>query len=307
MNTGKLARALGDLGRVLSDEPLKHYTTFKTGGPADILFMPGGRERTAEAVALIREEGAPLTVIGGGSNLLVSDSGVRGVVMRICDGDGGASTPAIRADGLIAAAAGTGKKALLRYCLEEGFTGMEFMAGIPGCVGGGIVMNAGTVDGTFAGVLAEVEYLDVAGAFTRIDVDAGVAGYRSLGLPESAVVLEGVFRLGRGADRNEVEARISRIIAERKAKHPLDYPSAGSVFKNPPGHSSWKLIRDAGLNGARVGGAMVSEMHTNFIVNYENATSSDILNLISLVQERVYGMFSVRLEPEVRMLGTFGQ
>jgi UDP-N-acetylmuramate dehydrogenase len=307
MNTGKLARALGELGRVLSDEPLYNYTTFKTGGPADILFMPGGRERAAEAVALIREEGAPLTVIGGGSNLLVSDSGVRGVVMRICDGDDGASIPAIRADGLVAASAGTGKKSQLRYCMEEGFTGMEFMAGIPGCVGGGIVMNAGTVDGTFAGVLAEVEYLDGAGAFTRVAVDAGVAGYRSLGLPSSAVVLEGVFRLNRGADRNEVEARIRRIIAERKAKHPLDYPSAGSVFKNPPGHSSWKLIRDAGLNGARVGGAMVSGMHTNFIINYDNATSSDILNLISLVQERVYGMFTVRLEPEVRMLGTFGQ
>ncbi len=300
-----IAHELSRLGEVLRDEPLGAYTTFQTGGPADILFHPRDRKSLVDAVRLIRAGGVMLTVIGGGSNLLVADEGVRGVVIRLAgSGEWGGSIEC-REDGRVYAEAGVDKEDFIDFCVGEGFGGVEFLAGMPGCIGGGIVMNAGTNLGTFADILSEVELIDTAGKVVRRKIERQSASYRDIGIERGSIVLGGFFTLPRAQDPDAVRQAVERIIEERWQKHPLEYPSAGSVFKNPPGHSSWKLIDEAGLKGARVGGAMVSEKHTNFIINRDNATSADIRALIRLVQEEVEKKSGVRLEPEVRMIGEF--
>jgi UDP-N-acetylmuramate dehydrogenase len=299
-----IAHELSRLGEVLCGEPLGAYTTFQTGGPADILFHPRDRKSLVDAVRLIRAGGLTLTVIGGGSNLLVADAGVRGVVIRIAgSGEWGGSIEC-REDGRVYAEAGVDKEDFIEFCVGEGFGGVEFLAGMPGCIGGGIVMNAGTNLGTFADILSEVELIDTAGKVVRRKIERQSASYRDIGMIRIPSCSADFLRFP-APDPDAVRQAVERIIEERWQKHPLEYPSAGSVFKNPPGHSSWKLIDEAGLKGARVGGAMVSEKHTNFIINYDNATSADIRALIRLVQEEVRKRSGIRLEPEVRMIGEF--
>lgn len=300
-----LINALSEWGTVKEREPLKNYTTYRTGGPADLLVVPRDIESVPHIIGIVREEHLCLTVIGGGSNLLVGDRGIEGVVLRLCEDDFRRAALSILDDGKVYADAAVSKERFINFAIESGFSGIEFMAGIPGCIGGGVIMNAGTFMGNFVDVLSDIDVVDGRGARRVIAIDKTMAAYRHLKIGDDVYVIGARFKLAAAEDRPAVRKRVDEILADRRNKHPLDYPSAGSVFKNPEGHSSWKLINDAGLKGVSVGGACVSDLHTNFIINVNNATSRDIRDLINLVRETVYDKFRVDLEPEVKMIGMF--
>lgn len=295
-------RELHNCGNLQLNAPMKEYTTFRTGGPADMLITPHRIDAIRTIVQIARHCSLPLTVIGGGSNLLVSDKGIRGMVIRM-NCAGGPGEIAVGEDGSITAESSLQKEDFIAFALEKGFGGMEFMAGIPGCLGGGIIMNAGTEEGTFVSILTAVRYLNGDGDLVEQPISSDMGSYRSLQIEEGAIILSATYRLPAADRRSRVQKRIAAIVEDRRNKHPLDYPTAGSVFKNPEGFSSWKLIDDAGLKGYRVGGAAISELHTNFIINVGGATSHDISTLITLVIDRVHERFGIRLEPEIRLIG----
>jgi UDP-N-acetylmuramate dehydrogenase len=296
---------LKSLGTVRFNEPLKNYTTFKCGGNADILVYPEKRENIARIIKAASEEKVPVTVIGGGSNLLVGDNGVRGIVLRISDDCIVSSTLSIQDDGKIYADASIPKDQFIDFAIEAGYGGIEFMAGIPGSIGGGIVMNAGTDTGCFIDILHSVKIVTESGEEKSIPVSREMSSYRSFDAGKGSIVTGGYFNLTKARSQGKIRKKVDAVLNERKLKHPVHIPSAGSVFKNPEGFSSWKLIDDAGLKGKRIGGAMVSDMHTNFIVNVDNALATDIRNLIEYIQETVFRVYEVKLETEIRMIGEF--
>lgn len=289
------------LGNFHKDFPICNVTTFKTGGPADYLLEPADEAAAVSAVSLLKSRNIEFHIIGGGSNLLVSDSGLRGVVIRLSDENAGIQVNG----GLIYAAASVSKEKFISGAIEKGFGGVEFMAGIPGAVGGGIFMNAGTYMGCFSDILRKIRISDYQGNISEIQFSCETSGYRHMEIPENSIILGGFFSLPESDDPAAVKKRVDDIIADRWQKHPMEFPSAGSVFKNPEGHSSWKLINDSGLKGFTIGGAMVSVKHTNFIINTGNATSSDIYRLVKHIREAVHKRFSINLETEIRIIGEF--
>jgi UDP-N-acetylmuramate dehydrogenase len=300
-----VSRLLGECGLVKEHEMLNNYTTYRTGGPADIIVFPINNESVPKIVRIAADAQLPLTVIGGGSNLLVGDKGLKGIVVRLCEDGYRKAEISLLDDGTIYADSIARKERFVEFSMNAGCSGMEFLAGIPGCIGGGIRMNAGTTGGNFADIVSDVDIIDAQGNSRTTAVDRNMASYRNMNIGGDVIVTGARFRLKRDADRALVRDCIRDILEDRKKKHPLDYPSAGSVFKNPEGYSSWKLISDAGLKGKGVGGARVSELHTNFIINADRATSQDIRNLVRLIQETVYKKFGVELEPEIKMIGEF--
>ena len=297
--------ALSEWGRTKKNEPLKNYTTYRTGGPADVIVFPRKNDSVSHIVKIAGEGEVPLTVIGGGSNLLVGDKGIEGIVMRLCEDDSRRPEMTVLEDGTLYADAIGSKENFIAFAAASGFSGMEFMAGIPGCIGGGILMNAGTHMGTFVDIVKDIDIVDAAGALRTLATDKAMSSYRKMNIGEGNIITGARFRLSRADNPDEVRNRIEEILADRRAKHPLNYPSAGSVFKNPEGYSSWKLINDAGLKGATVGGACVSDLHTNFIINVNHATSQDIKDLINLARDTVRKKFGIELEPEIKMIGVF--
>lgn len=300
-----LAHELERLGEVRIDEPMSAHTTFRVGGPADILVFPRDVTALRDIRAMLKRRGVPLTIAGGGSNLLVSDAGIRGVTVLLRENASHRGELRHDGNGAVYAEAAVTKERFVETCAEWSLEGMEFIAGIPGCIGGGIMMNAGTTEGNFIDILDHIDFIDESGSARSQRITKEMGHYRRLDVERGAIVTGARFRLRASCELPAVRARIDRILAERREKHPLDYPSAGSVFKNPEGHSSWKLIDDAGLKGYRIGGAMVSTLHTNFIINADKASAADILRLIEHVQYTVKERFGVRLEPEVRVLGDF--
>jgi UDP-N-acetylmuramate dehydrogenase len=300
-----IVRALGECGRVLENEMLKNYTSYRTGGPADILLFPYNNGCIPEILRIASDEGIPLTVIGGGSNLLIGDKGQEGIIIRLCEDTFRKADIRLVDEGKIYADSIARKDRFVDFAADAGYSGIEFMAGIPGCIGGGILMNAGTTFGAFVDILENVDVVDAHGKVRTVAVDRTMSSYRHMDIGKGVIVTGALFRLSRAEDGSQVRKRIDEILADRRKKHPLDYPSAGSVFKNPDGYSSWKLIDEAGLKGRAVGGACVSDLHTNFIINLGNATSLDIMNLVRLVQETVYKQFGVELETEIKMIGEF--
>jgi len=300
-----LKNKLDKLGILKTNEPLKNYTSFKTGGPADFLIWPEKHESLKEIIIISKEHDIPVTVLGGCTNLLVGDKGIRGITIMLNSASILEGKLEIEDNGLIYSDSMIRKDAFLSFCTDSGYEGMEWLAGIPGCIGGGIIMNAGTVDGNFANILESILYMDPDGRVITQKVSEEMAGYRKMNLQKGAVVLGGYFKLSKTKDSTGVRKKINTILQERKLKHPLDFPSAGSVFKNPDGHSSWKLINDSGLKGKTIGRASVSGLHTNFIINTGNATSMDILNLIHTVKETVFAKYQIELEPEIKILGEF--
>ncbi len=292
-------------GDVSVRAPLCRYTTYRTGGSADLLVEPRSRDDVPGIVTIAREEGIPLTVIGGASNLLVGDGGIEGIILRLCEEGDRRAEIRLLTDGAVYCGATASKERFVDFAVGAGLCGIEFMAGIPGCIGGGVMMNAGTSDGAFQDILVGVDIVTPEGETRALDLDRSMFSYRNVDIGEGSIVTGARFRLETAEDPGRVRARIEDILAGRRAKHPLEYPSAGSVFKNPPGHSSWKLIDDAGLKGKSIGGASVSELHTNFIINRGGATSRDILDLIHCVQETVLARFGVTLETEIKMIGVF--
>lgn len=296
-----IIREISLLGNCHKEFPMSAVTTFRTGGVADYLLEPFDEASAASAVSILKHGNIVFHIIGGGSNLLVSDSGLRGVVIRFADDNAGTRL----LNGSIYASSSVSKERFISGAIEKGFGGVEFMAGIPGTVGGGIYMNAGTYMGSFSDILSKIRVSDYYGNIREIEVSCESSGYRYMEIPENSIILGGLFSLPVSENSEEVRRRVDEIIADRWKKHPMEFPSAGSVFKNPEGHSSWKLINDSGLKGFAIGGAMVSEKHTNFIINTGNALSSDIYRLVKHIQESVYNHFSVKLETEIRILGEF--
>lgn len=288
-------------GRVLQQEPMKNHTTFKVGGPAKYFVRPKSSEELAEVIALCRERGCAWYILGNGSNLLVGDKGIDGVVISMEEG-----FSSIRIEGnCVVCGAGALLSRIARTVWEGALTGFEFAAGIPGTLGGAVVMNAGAYGSEIKDVLAWVRVLDAEGKVEVLPASALGLAYRSSIFQENGmVVLEAGLLLEKG-NREESRKRMEELAAARREKQPLEYPSAGSTFKRPQGYFAGKLIMDAGLAGCAVGGAQVSRKHCGFIINTGGAVSADILHLIHHVQQTVKNKFGVALEPEVRCIGEF--
>ncbi len=258
-------------------------------------------EQLRQIVSYLRKIGEPYVVIGNGSNLLVGDKGYAGVVLKI-----GAGMSQIQVDGeTIRVQAGALLSKVAAEAAKHSLTGMEFASGIPGSIGGAIVMNAGAYDGEMSQIVESVTVVNEDGEEMVLDKDTMEFGYRtSIIKNRPYVVTEVVLKLAKG-NALTIRARMDELNAQRRAKQPLEYASAGSTFKRPEGHFAGKLIMDAGFRGYRIGGAQVSEKHCGFIINIGNATAADISELIQEVQERVKEMFRVELEPEVIRIGEF--
>ena len=296
----KFCACLGS-DNVYRNEPMKRHTTFRIGGPADYYLCPHSAKEIQKVVEICREEKLPYFILGNGSNLLVSDQGYRGVVIQLCK-----NVSDIRVEGcLIQAKAGASLAKIAAEALEEGLTGMEFAAGIPGTLGGAGVMNAGAYGGEMKDILKEVLVMDQQGRIFTLEKKDLKLGYRTSAVKEKGyIVLAAVLEL-RPGDREEIRKLMEDLKQKRVEKQPLDLPSAGSTFKRPEGYFAGKLIMDAGLRGFSVGGAQVSEKHCGFVVNTGGASASDVLTLIREVQKRVREKFGVELETEVKFLGEF--
>ncbi len=281
-------------------EPMSRHTTFRVGGPADVLVTPD-RGSIAAIIKLCRSENVPYTLIGNGSNLLVSDKGVRGVVIEM-----GEHAGEIRVtQNEITAQAGALLSKIANTAAKEGLTGMEFAAGIPGSLGGAVVMNAGAYGGEMKDILVSAVVLDENGEEKTLSADELELRYRHSCISEKHyIVLEATIRLLPG-DEQEIRLKMKELSEQRQEKQPLQYPSAGSTFKRPEGYFAGKLIMDAGLRGYTVGGAQVSEKHCGFVINKGDATAEDICRLMQDVSEKVQEQFGVVLEPEVKQIGEF--
>ena len=295
----ELQKVMGGSG-IFMEEPMKKHTTFRVGGPADVLVQPD-ETALAAILALCRQYHVSYSFIGNGSNLLVGDKGIRGVVIEMTDPMGN-----IEVDGTkITAQAGAMLSKIANTAASNGLGGMEFAAGIPGSVGGAVVMNAGAYGGEMKDIIEKVYVLDENGAQLELDRDALDLGYRHSCIPEKKyIVTKVVLEL---VPRNEAEIRseMKELNEKRAEKQPLQYPSAGSTFKRPEGYFAGKLIMDAGLRGYQVGGAQVSEKHCGFVINKGDATAADICQLMRDVSDKVQAQFGVVLEPEVKMIGEF--
>ena len=290
------AIARGD--QILENEPMSRHTTFRVGGPADVMFLPESEEQLMVALQAAKTAGVRAVVIGNGSNLVVKDGGIRGLVIVL--GEGMAAVA--RVENIITAWAGASLARVSAYAQASGLSGLEFASGIPGTLGGGCAMNAGAYGGQLSDVLIDAEVL-LDGEIHTLTREELQMGYRtSLPLREGGIVLSARFALTPD-DPEAIAGRMRDLNARRRDKQPLNYPSAGSTFKRPEGYFAGALIEQAGLKGRSVGGAQVSEKHAGFIVNTGGATASDILTLIAVVQDEVQARFGVRLETEVRVLG----
>ncbi len=296
----KLIDILGEK-RVLEEEPMKHHTTFRIGGPADYFVMPGTKEEVRKITELCRAEQMPYYIVGNGSNLLVSDHGYHGIVIQIFK-----EMSRVEVKGsMITAQAGATLAKVAKAALEAGLTGFEFAAGIPGTLGGACVMNAGAYGGEMKDVLYEVTVLTNEGGIRVIPKEQLEMGYRtSIIAKESYTVLEAVVKLESDI-KEDIKARMEDLRERRVTKQPLEYPSAGSTFKRPEGYFAGKLIQDTGLQGFRIGGAQVSEKHCGFVINRQDATAADVDELMKQVSAKVKEKFGVTLEPEVKRLGEF--
>lgn len=287
--------------RIRQNEPMKNHTTFRVGGPADIFLTPSAEELPA-VLSVCREEQVSVTVIGNGSNLLVGDQGIRGVV--ICIGSG---MRGIRVDGeKIFLEAGVTLAAAAQQAAKAGLTGLEFASGIPGTFGGAVVMNAGAYGGEMKDVIVSVRVISEDGEILTLSKEELDLSYRHSVIPERGyLVIDGELLLTREKDPDQITERMEELKKKRIEKQPLEYPSAGSTFKRPEGYFAGKLIMDAGLRGFSVGGAAVSEKHCGFVINKGNATAADICALMDEVTRIVKEKYAVTLEPEVKKVGEF--
>ena len=296
----KFCQVLGK-EQVLFEEPMKSHTTFRIGGPAEVFIMPKSVKQVQMAVKICQEEQIPYFILGNGSNLLVSDRGYRGVIIQMDRNMG-----EIQVEGTeIQAAAGALLSSIAVAARRESLTGFEFAGGIPGTLGGAVVMNAGAYGGEMKDVLKEVTVMDGDGKIFTLPASELEMGYRTSIIKTAGyLVLSARITLSRGKEE-DIKARTRELSEMRTQKQPLDYPSAGSTFKRPEGYFAGKLIMDSGLRGYQVGGAQVSEKHCGFVINAGNATAEDVCRLMADVQRIVREKFGVTLEPEVKFLGEF--
>ncbi|WP_303754599.1 UDP-N-acetylmuramate dehydrogenase [Enterococcus sp. S86.2] len=283
---------------ILLDEPLMNYTFTKTGGPADVLAFPKSTEETKALVDYCRNEDIPWLVLGNASNLIVRDGGIRGLVIMLSQ-----MTKVSVTDTVVEAQAGAKLIDTTYAALKEDLAGFEFASGIPGSIGGAVFMNAGAYDGEIKDVFLSCDVLFADGIIKTLDHNEMNFSYRHSAVQDlGAIILNARFQLKKG-NHDEIKARMDELTALRQAKQPLEYPSCGSVFKRPAGHFTGKLIQDAGLQGLKWGGAQISEKHAGFIVNIDNATATDYVELIAYIQKTIKEKFDVTLETEVRIIG----
>ncbi|MDF2891838.1 MAG: murB [Clostridia bacterium] len=283
------------------NEPMSQHTSFKVGGPADILIEPTEVEELKEALSFVRQHQLPYYVIGNGTNLLVGDKGIRGVVIKVGESFGDIE---ITGDEVIAEC-GVLLSTLSKVVARNTLTGLEFASGIPGFLGGAIAMNAGAYGGEMKDIVEWVEVLDENLELQRYTNAEMEFTYRkSIVEPRNLIVVRCKMKLKKG-NQEEINSIMSDLTQKRKTKQPLHLPSAGSTFKRPPGFFAGKLIEDAGLRGFGIGGAQVSELHCGFVVNNGGATAKDVYDLIKHVQQTVFNQFGIKLETEVKILGEF--
>lgn len=287
--------------RLLFHEPMNRHTTFRVGGEAECMAVVETQDELSQLVSYLGRIEQEYFVLGNGSNLLVGDKGYRGIVVKL-----GPRLSAVRVEqDHIAAGAGALLSQVAFAARDAGLSGMEFAAGIPGSIGGGIVMNAGAYGGEMKQIVKMVRVMDKEGEILTLDNDTMEFGYRTSIIRNRPFIVLGVVLKLTPGNRDEISAKMEELMKQRKSKQPLEYPSAGSTFKRPEGYYAGKLIMDAGLRGYRIGGAQVSEKHCGFVINSGGASAADIREVIEEVQERVKDRFHVRLEREVIFLGDF--
>lgn len=296
----KLCDLLGEES-VFADEPMSRHTTFRIGGPADYFTVPGNAEDVKKIIDLCKKEDVPYYILGNGSNLLVGDKGYRGVIIQIYR-----NMSEIHADGnRIYAQAGALLSKVAAEALLHSLKGFEFASGIPGTLGGAVMMNAGAYGGEMKQVLESAKVLTPEGEIKSLKEEELELGYRtSVIAKKNYIVLEAVIRLEAG-DAESIRSYMEELKEKRVTKQPLEYPSAGSTFKRPEGYFAGKLIEDAGLRGFRVGDAQVSEKHCGFVINRGSAAAEDVISLMEQVADKVESASGVRLEPEVKRIGEF--
>ncbi len=287
--------------RIMPRAVMAQYTTMRVGGPADVLVSIASADEIAVALRAAKNVGAPVTIIGNGSNLLVRDGGIRGLVLRIA----GSMNAIRREDNRVFVQAGASLAAVAAFARDEGLCGLAELGGIPGTLGGGVLMNAGAYGAELGQIVERAEGVALAdGRRVHYTAEQLDFGYRHSALMEAGVVVTDVTLALTEGDPAAVRARMEECAKARREKQPLNLPSAGSTFKRPEGHFAAKLIDDCGLRGLTVGGAQVSEKHAGFVVNLGGATARDVLALMRQVEERVFEQTGVQLEPEVHILGT---
>ena len=296
----KFCREFGS-DQVLLEEPMKRHTTFRIGGPAEVFVMPGNLEEVQRILEICRTEDLPYFILGNGSNLLVSDRGYRGVVIQLDRNFG-----EVKVEGTeIHASAGALLSTIAVAARRASLTGFEFAGGIPGTLGGAVVMNAGAYGGEMKDVLRKVMVMDQSGKVFEIPAEELQMGYRTSIIKTAGYIVLGAVLSLKEGNLEEIKMLTRKLSEQRTSKQPLEYPSAGSTFKRPEGYFAGKLIMDSGLRGYRVGGAQVSEKHCGFVINTGDTTAEDVRSLMKHVTEIVYAKFGVTLEPEVKFLGEF--
>ena len=291
----KLQNLLGNT-KVLVNEPMASHTTFRIGGPADYFVLPETVEELAGILKICKEENVPYFILGNGSNLLVGDKGFRGVVVQLYKNFDGMTIEGTT----VTAKAGAMLVRVAKESGKAGLTGLEFASGIPGTIGGAMVMNAGAYGGEMKDVLVKCNHINEDGTEGSFVGDEMDLSYRHSAYSSGKKVITSVeIKLNKG-DKDKIAEEMRDYLGRRKDKQPLEYPSAGSVFKRPEGYFAGALIEQSGLKGKRIGGAMVSEKHAGFIINYDNATTTDVLELIDFCRETVKEKFGVTLEAEIK-------
>lgn len=302
----RLREILGE-DNVYPEEPMYKHITFRVGGPAEWFVLVKTTEQLKEVLALCKEQKEPYYIIGNGSDLLVSDAGVRGVIIRLAGEFEEITAKEMVNEGTCSVCAGAGVMlaSLSLRAGKKGFTGLEFANGIPGTVGGAVLMNAGAYGGEIKDTIIAAEVMTKDGEIKRLEKEELKLTYRHSVMMESKdIVLKAYFKLT-VRPKLQIFATMESYRKARQEKQPLEYPSAGSTFKRPEGYFAGKLIQDAGLQGYAVGGAMVSTKHAGFVINAGGATATDVYQLIQDVKKTVKEKFQVELEPEVRFLGEF--
>ena len=281
----------------LKSEPMKNHTTFRIGGPAKYVFMPANVDEIKAVIDYCRAENERYIILGNGSNVLFMDEGYDGVIIQIFSNMNKISLE----DNIIYGEAGALLSKMAALAKDNSLSGMEFAAGIPGTLGGAVVMNAGAYGGEMKDIIEYVDVLESDGSTKRYSCDEMDFGYRHSIINSDRIVLGAAVKLV-PSDKKLIEDKMNELKEARVSKQPLEYPSAGSTFKRPEGYFAGKLIQDAGLKGYKIGGAMVSDKHSGFVVNIDNATAKDVLTLMDDVKKKVYDMFGVLLEPEVKII-----
>lgn len=283
-------------GNISISEPLSRFTTFRIGGPADYYLEPKDRDDLLKLIKYLKEINYPYIIIGNGSNILISDDGIRGAAINLEFG----FTKIEVMKNKVFAEAGIRLSKLVDVCIEHSLVGIENLAGIPGTLGGAILMNAGAYGGEISDYIKVVEVLDGTEIKFLKKEECGFS-YRKSNL-EGKIILSAEFELPFG-DKTKAKERRKELLLKRNQSQPVELPNAGSIFKNPSGDYAARLIEQAGLKGLTIGGAKVSEKHANFIVNFNNAAANDVLELMKVIQQTVFQKFGIMLEPEIKMIG----